>query len=873
MLSYQERFSSPHFRSVNLSSLYNRNIADLTPTDCSEKALEKLRLFRDQGSIFMGIPFSVDPNKILLLKNQEEHLHFDVPFSSRFIVILHAADFKADEARQDGILSPMRGSPRLGEVVAEYILSYSDGTSYPVPIRRRFSIGELDTHSFGEYCFEAAPHWKPHAIRTSTEEIVRGRQPLYSWGISQYRSRSENHIGPPFYWLFALENPYPDKEMTRITFGPKDGIVFIFGIAFCNLSTNPLRWEERKKIVVRLPEGEELGVNGDYDKVDIDLGAVISVTPVLDYGNEEWESSYNNKQATASKNSIIIEYTANPEAILYMGQDYSCQFRLSGIKKIYPEQIKQSENVKNKSYDISILPAQTRNVKITVVDKDNDEPVAVKLHIHGRAGEYLALKNRHRIPNPFWFEDYGVEFVHGNHFCTYINGRAEAKLPLGDVYIEVSKGFEITPVRRRYVVNSRTDEIRIELEHVLPWRQKGWVTADTHVHFLSPQSALLEGEAEGINVVNLLATQLGEFLTNTGDFDGKTTIGSKENGGRGEYLIRVGTENRQHVLGHISLLGYEGQMILPLVAGGPDESPLGDPVDATLSEWALRCRRQGGISILPHFPEPRGEGAAAIILKRIDGIEMTSWEFLYKGISTYSLSDWYRFLNCGYQVPAVGGTDKMSAGMAVGTVRTYARVRQNAFTYDSWKQAVRGGETFVTYGPLLDFQVNGKRMGSKLNLPATGGTLDIDWEVATVTVPITKVELIFNGETKDTKAVDLGTIQCKGVFSLKVRESGWIALRVRGRYPDKPEVITAHSSSIMVNVERKPCFNHLDAISILEQIEGATAYIKTIGIKAEERTYKRMLLTLTAAHRSLHNRMHQNGMYHHHTIVDEHHQK
>jgi len=29
----------------------------------------------------------------------------------------------------------------------------------------------------------------------------------------------------------------------------------------------------------------------------------------------------------------------------------------------------------------------------------------------------------------------------------------------------------------------------------------------------------------------------------------------------------------------------------------------------------------------------------------------------------YSLSDWYRYLNCGYLVAAVGGTDKMSAGL------------------------------------------------------------------------------------------------------------------------------------------------------------------------------------------------------------------
>ncbi len=72
-------------------------------------------------------------------------------------------------------------------------------------------------------------------------------------------------------------------------------------------------------------------------------------------------------------------------------------------------------------------------------------------------------------------------------------------------------------------------------------------------------------------------------MTNVGDFDGKTTWGSKGAGGDGEHLVRVGTENRQHVLGHISLLGYSGKIIAPMTTGGPDESALGDPIEILLN--------------------------------------------------------------------------------------------------------------------------------------------------------------------------------------------------------------------------------------------------------------------------------------------------
>ena len=202
-------------------------------------------------------------------------------------------------------------------------------------------------------------------------------------------------------------------------------------------------------------------------------------------------------------------------------------------------------------------------------------------------------------------------------------------------------------------------------------------------------SAMLEGSAEGVNVINLLASQWGELMTNVGDFDGRSTWGSKETGGDGEYLVRVGTENRQHVLGHISLLGYRGAIISPMTTGGPDESALGDPIEILLTEWARQCKQQGGLVVLPHFPDPRAEHAASILSGDIDAVEMTSWGDLYGGIDPYSLSDWYRYLNCGYLVAAVGGTDKMSANTAVGAVRTYARIPDNQCSHmiPGWKRS------------------------------------------------------------------------------------------------------------------------------------------------------------------------------------------
>jgi len=553
----------------------------------------------------------------------------------------------------------------------------------------------------------------------------------------------------------------------------------------------------------------------------------------------------------------LIEYTAHPDAC----------FHLPGGQTVPVQSV--AEEAQSESPLQPVTPA-TQRVTLRAVKRGTNKSVPVKLHLHGEYGEYLAPVDRHRIPNLAWFEDYSVDFSHSSiHSCTYIPGETSIDLPLGNVYLEVSKGFEIRPVRKVFEVTADTKEIVVEVEKVLPWRETGWVTADTHVHFLSPMSALLEGSAEGVNVINLLASQWGELMTNVGDFDGKTTWGSKEAGGDGEYLVRVGTENRQHVLGHISLLGYRGQIIAPMTTGGPDESALGDPIEILLTEWARQCKKQGGLVVLPHFPNPRAEHAATLVSGDVDAVEMTSWGDLYSGIDPYSLADWYRYLNCGYLVPAVGGTDKMSANTAVGTVRTYARITPGVpFTYDAWMDAVRRGETFVTYGPLLDFAVDGQPMGSRIEMSATGGTLDVTWQVASVTIPVTQVELIVNGEIRESLTVSTG--EASGHWSVKVNKSSWLALLVRGHYSDKPEIVTAHSSPVMISVEGSTMLPAADALTILEQIEGALAYLDTVGTRAEDEVYKRMRLVLESAHRSLHNRMHQLGYYHDHTPMTHH---
>jgi len=269
------------------------------------------------------------------------------------------------------------------------------------------------------------------------------------------------------------------------------------------------------------------------------------------------------------------------------------------------------------------------------------------------------------------------------------------------------------------------------------------------------------------------------------------------------------------------------------------------------------------------------ENAASIILNLIDAVEVTSASS-FGSLNPYCLSDWYRYLNCGFQIPAVGGTDKMSASMAVGAMRTYALIKNKPFTYETWKESVLSGLTFVTTGPLVDFTVNGQDVGTAISMPKDGGTLDINWQVSSLITPVTRVEIIVDGDVAESKKVNYNAdnaFDFYGSNSVKINKSGWVALRVIGKYPGRNEAIMAHTSSVMIKVGDAPVFKYTDAMSILEQIEGAATFIKTIAPKKDERNYADILGKLTAAHRKLHNAMHENKVYHDHDHDYSHHDK
>ena len=83
---------------------------------------------------------------------------------------------------------------------------------------------------------------------------------------------------------------------------------------------------------------------------------------------------------------------------------------------------------------------------------------------------------------------------------------------------------------------------------------------------------------------------------------------------------------------------------------------------------------------------------------------------------------WSHALNNDLRVTPTGGEDSISnlhISKLVGSLRTYGYLGSN-FTAGGWLKTLRNGATFFTGGPLLEFEIDGKKPGEEIRLPSNG---------------------------------------------------------------------------------------------------------------------------------------------------------
>jgi hypothetical protein len=267
--------------------------------------------------------------------------------------------------------------------------------------------------------------------------------------------------------------------------------------------------------------------------------------------------------------------------------------------------------------------------------------------------------------------------------------------------------------------------------------------------------------------------------------------------------------------------------------------------------------------VAAHFPYPTGEIAADIIMEKIDAIEVRP--NFSEHFNALNILDWYRYLNCGYRLPVVGGTDKMSAALPVGGERTYAYLGQEPLNFENWAKAVRHGNTFMTSGPLLFFQVDGHTPGGEITLNSSGATVEVQVEMKSI-VPVNYLQVVLNGKIVASRESQEGTREMTLKEKVRVAGPGWLAARcssrrttVTGQWPMQ---VCAHTSPVYFRVPGEDLFSAPAASYMLTLIEGSLIWVDNIAIRPDVERFQNLRKVFLDARERLHRRLHDHGIEH-----------
>lgn len=393
------------------------------------------------------------------------------------------------------------------------------------------------------------------------------------------------------------------------------------------------------------------------------------------------------------------------------------------------------------------------------------------------------------------------EGQHGRIFF-YSGGEIELIAPAGTVTISAVQGFETTEhVAVADVRAGGTTQATVSLERIWDASANGWYSGDNHFHLnyggtyrLEPEDILPDLRGEGVDVAYPLLANLHNRFLQQGLWDWTYSDGP---------IIRFGQEVRSHFLGHLQLLGVR-ELFWPWV-WGPGYQVYGQ--DDRLNAAALRhARAQGGLGGYVHpvaidnplTPETASSVPVSLVADAVLGeVDLIELGCLWTDeIGTSSL--WHQLLNLGIPLAASAGSDVMNnyyRTLAIGATRVYVKPA-GALSAGSYLRALKEGRSFVSNGPMIEFQAGGKEPGEAIQptSPRASWTLSVHSPL-----PWDSVQIFVNGTAVQTLdgSVQAGSKRYEG--RVDVPAGGWITARVLGAntgWPAMDSYLFAESSPV-----------------------------------------------------------------------------
>ena len=462
-----------------------------------------------------------------------------------------------------------------------------------------------------------------------------------------------------------------------------------------------------------------------------------------------------------------------------------------------------------------------------------DEPAAARVYLSGADGfSHMPGGGVQRIARQT-----------GEYFF-YAGDSFEIVLPAGEATVEAVRGMEYAPVQETVLVRANeTRELELQLDHRFRLKERNWYSGDAHIHanyinneLVGVDDIHLQVSGEGLDVANLMVANSGGAIVH----DERFFEGKPHSVSRGSRILYWNEEMRNRRLyGHMSFFNLK-ELVYPLYTGFPG-TPHWEDYPPNFNQ-AEKARAQNGAVTYVHPAigstlRAVGFGGAREFPVDLALGEVDALDVLSNSQEMPATELWYRVLNTGVRCALSAGSDSFTNLMmhwVAGGGRVYVQV-PGEFSYQGWIDNYRTGRSFVTNGPILALDVNGKGPGEELQLTDRDQPVTLKAEVSSI-VPVDRLEIVVNGSVVASQAVP-GQTSARIQQDVLLEESSWVAARALG--PGHRLIMNdpqgfAHTGPVFLYLDNQPIRSPQDARFWITWIDDLIEDVKDRGSFASE---------------------------------------
>jgi arylsulfatase len=414
----------------------------------------------------------------------------------------------------------------------------------------------------------------------------------------------------------------------------------------------------------------------------------------------------------------------------------------------------------------------TGTLRLRIVERKADRIIPVPARVH-----LADAKGKPVLPSglPAWRDHFNCD------------GDVRLDLPAGRYTYTVERGPEYRRVSGALAISAHeAREQDVLLSRIIDLAALGWFSGETHVHRPLADIPLLL-RSEDLHVAPVLTVWNKNNHWKDRPLPARLLIEPERN--RVYHMLACEDERRGGALLYFNL-----SRPLALAGDGPEFPSPVDHLRESLDQpgaWVdLEKPFWWDMPTWVATGKVRSIGLANNHMCRLSMYENEAWgrprdvgEFPPpRGNGFYSQSLYYRLLNCGLRLPPSAGSASGVLPNPVGYNRAYVHL-DGPFSYEAWWRGLGEGRSFVTNGPLLLVEADGRHPGAVFRSPG-GQARSVSLDIRVLgNDPLEAVEVIRDGVVVERLAgEDLGErVRAK---PLVFESSGWFLVRAIAAVPE-----------------------------------------------------------------------------------------